>query len=220
MALGFGNSQDLVEVDNIRDDTVILKDGGLRQILMVGGINFSLKSEEEQNLLTSSYQNFLNSVDFPLQILIHSRKINIQKYLDDLSERMKGEPSPLLQNQISEYREFVRQFVAENAIMEKSFLVVIPWYSTALPGPSGAGFSLPFLRKKSPAAEAERAAHAEEDLRKDLAQVNQRTGQVLQGLNTLGLEAMQLNNEQLTELFYNFYNPGSIERENISIPKE
>lgn len=219
MATGFGNSQNLVEIENIRDNTLILKDGSLRQVLMVGGINFSLKSEEEQNMLTTSYQNFLNSVDFPLQIIIHSRKINIQKYLDDLSLRVKGEPSPLLQNQITEYREFIRQFVAENAIMEKSFLVVVPWYENALPVPSGGGFSLPFLKKKDKEAEARKAAEVEEDFRKNLAQMSQRTSQIIEGLTTMGLETVVLNNDQLTELFYNFYNPGSIERENLAMPK-
>lgn len=219
MATGFGNSQDLVDIQNIRDNTLILKDGSLRQVVMVGGINFSLKSEEEQNMLTNGYQNFLNSVDFPLQILIHSRKINIQKYLDDLGEKVKDEPSPLLQNQISEYREFIRQFVADNAIMEKSFLVVIPWYTTALPGASGAGFSLPFFGKKSKEKAASEAAEEEEDFRKNLTQMNQRSAQVLEDLNTMGLEAMVLNTEQLTELFYNFYNPGSVEKENVALPQ-
>ncbi len=219
MATGLGNSQNLVEISDIRDNTLILKDGGLRQILMVGGINFSLKSEEEQNMLTTSYQSFLNSLDFPLQILIHSRKLNIQKYLDDLEEKMRTEPSPLLQNQISEYKEFIRQFVAENAIMEKSFLVVIPWYAAALPAPSGAGFSLPFF-KKNAEAETRRAAAAAEEFRKEAAQLAQRTGEVLEELNAMGLEAVLLNTEQLTELFYNFYNPGSIEKTEANMPKK
>ena len=76
----FGNSLDLVNIKEIRDDTVILKDGGMRQIIMVGGVNFALKSETEQNIMTQAYQTFLNGIDFPLQIVVHSRKVNIDKY--------------------------------------------------------------------------------------------------------------------------------------------
>src|SRR6185436_15901746 len=124
----FANSQNLVSIKDIYKGTLLLRNGSLCQILMIGGVNFSLKSEQEQNLLTVAYQNFLNSIDFSIQILIHSRKINIDHYLEDLGKRLAEEPSPLLQNQISEYREFIRQFVSENAIMEKMFLVVVPWH--------------------------------------------------------------------------------------------
>jgi type IV secretory pathway VirB4 component len=214
----FGNSQDLVEIEEVHDNTIILKDGGYRQILIVGGINFSLKSEEEQNQLTAGYQNFLNSIDFPFQVLIHSRKLNIDHYLAELETRMRAELSPLLQNQIAEYREFVRQFVAENAIMEKTFLLVISWYPAGLGTASGGILSnLPFFGKKKDAAKEKVAK--DEDFHKNLQQMAQRTNQVLQGLSSIGLESVLLNDEQLIELFYNFYNPGATERETINLPK-
>ena len=118
----FASAQDLVSVDEIREDVVLLKDGSLRQVVMVGGVNFALKSDTEQNLITSAYQNFLNGIDFPLQIVVHSRKVNIEKYLDGLARYSAEEVSPLLQNQAEEYREFIRGFVQKNAIMEKTFL--------------------------------------------------------------------------------------------------
>ena len=186
---------------------------------MVGGVNFSLRSEDEQNNLTLTYQNFLNSLDFPLQIIIHSRKINIQKYLDDLSKRSSEEPSPLLQNQIAEYREFIRQFVEQNAIMEKSFFVIIPWYPTNIPSAGKAMGFIPFLgRKKGKEAEAEAVAAAEKNFTENLSQIGQRTDQVLQGLAMMGLEGAVLTTEELEELCYNFYNPGSVERDNITLP--
>jgi type IV secretory pathway VirB4 component len=214
----FGNSQDLVEIEEVHDSTILLKDGGYRQILMVGGINFSLKSEEEQEQLTVAYQNFLNSIDFPIQILIHSRKLNIDHYLTELEGRARSEPSPLLQNQIAEYREFIRQFVSENAIMEKSFLLVVSWYPAGL-AVAGGGImsSLPFFGKKKD--ETKEKMQRDEEFKKNLQQMGQRTNQVLQGLTTVGLEAILLNDEQLIELMYNFYNPGTIERESINIPK-
>lgn len=82
-----GNSLDLVDIKEIKESTVVGNDGGFRQIIMVGGVNFALKSDAEQNIMTQAYQNFLNSIDFPLQVVIHSRKVNIEKYTDDLLKK-------------------------------------------------------------------------------------------------------------------------------------
>ena len=96
------NTQDLVAVDQIRDNTVILKDGKLLQVVMVNGMNTALKSETELDIISAAYRNFLNSLEFSVQIIIHSRKVNIKKYLDSLNLRREEEPSPLLQSQILE----------------------------------------------------------------------------------------------------------------------
>ena len=128
----FGNSLDLVNIKEIRNNTVTLKDNGMRQIVMVGGVNFALKSESEQNIITQGYQNFLNGIDFPLQIVVHSRKVNIDKYIEELLRRKDLEESPLLQSQIEEYAEFIKGFVQKNAIMEKTFLLVVPFFPASI----------------------------------------------------------------------------------------
>jgi type IV secretory pathway VirB4 component len=217
-----GNSLDLVNIKEIRDSTVIMKDGGMRQIIMVGGVNFSLKSETEQNIMVQGYQNFLNGVDFPLQIVVHSRKVNIEKYIGELLARKEVEEAPLLQNQIEEYAEFIKGFVQKNAIMEKTFLVVVPFFPTSLASTTKAakGF-LPFLKKKKDkAAEAKDTEESERIFQENLAQLNQRVSQVINGLLVIGLETTILGNDALVELFYNFYNPQTIERKNISLPQE
>jgi type IV secretory pathway VirB4 component len=219
MPKNFANTQDLVDLEAVRENTVVLKSGGLRQVLMVSGVNFSLKSEEEQNLITSAYQNFLNSIDFPIQVLIHSRKINIQRYLDDLERRKQEEPAALLQNQIGEYREFIRQFVEENAIMEKTFMAVVPWQPVSLTAKGGILDSIPFFGKKGAEAEKKQAAEGEADFQQNLVQLSQRTNQVVEGLSAIGLESVLLNDEQLIELFYNFYNPETVEKENLPMEK-
>jgi len=210
----FANSQDLVSVENIHENTVVLKDGSLRQILMVQGINFSLKSEEEQNVITQAYQNFLNSLEYSVQITIHSRKINIQKYLNDLDKRMQEESSPLLQNQISEYKEFVHKFVQDNAIMEKTFLLVVPWFPPFVRKPSS--FSIPFLgnKKTVPQENLENEAVFKENL----LQLRQRVTEVTEGLAGIGLEAIVLSDQELIELLYNFHNPETIEKETLPMP--
>lgn len=221
MADNLASAQDLVAVEKIERNTVVLKDGSFRKILMVSGVNFSLKSQTEQEMITGAYQNFLNSLDFPIQIIVHSRKINIQKYLDDLEKRREAELSPLLQNQIAEYRDFVGKFVEENAIMEKTFLVSVPWYPPVAgkKATAGAFSKLPFFGKKrgkeAPAAAPKESANLVEEL----PQLDQRVDQIIEGLFAIGIEAIVLSDEQLVELFYNFYNPGSVERTDMNIPK-
>lgn len=221
----FGNSLDLVNIKQIRDSIVLMKDGGFRQIVMVGGVNFALKSETEQTIITQGYQTFLNGLDFALQVVIHSRKVNIDSYIEGLLARKAIEQSPLLQNQIQEYAEFIKGFIQKNAIMEKTFLLVIPFYPAAVLSAQKASKSfLPsFLggsKKKDPAQEAKAAEDAEANFQENLAQLGQRTGQVMAGLAGMGLEATILKDQELIELFYNFYNPQTIERQNINLPKE
>jgi type IV secretory pathway VirB4 component len=213
-----GNVQDLVLVKDIRKNTVILKNGGLRQIVMVSGINFALKSEDEQNIITQSYQNFLNSLNFPLQIVIHSRKINIERYVASLDTKREEESASLLRDQIGEYQEFIRGFIKDNDIMAKTFLVVVPYSPIVIPTPSsGALGGLPFFgKKKTPADTAARAQREQASFDESILQLAQRVQQVIQGLTTVGLECVVLNDEQLVELFYNFYNPESVEKEKIA----
>ena len=165
-----GNSLDLVDIKEIKQNTVTVKDGSFRQVIMVGGVNFALKSEMERNILTQGYQTFLNSIDFPLQILIHSRKVNIDKYIETLAARKEIEQSPILQNQIDEYSKFVQGFVEKNAIMEKVFLVVVSFYPvSALPGAKSASGIMAMFggKKKTPAAEtAQRAEDADKVIRR------------------------------------------------------
>lgn len=212
------NTQELVPIKEIKENAIILNDGSLRQVLMVGGMNFSLKSEEEQGAIVLAYQNFLNSLDFPLQIIVHSRKINIEKYLASLEKYRENEPSPLLQNQIGEYHEFIKTFVQENAIMGKTFFAVVPFTPIALPEKEMFLRFLPFIKKGDAAKKAREAARtvAEgEDFEKNLGQLNQRVQGIQDGLSAVGLETVLLADEELVELLYNFYNPEAVEKESV-----
>jgi len=205
-------TQKFVEIEDIQDGTVILKNGSLRRILMVSGINFELKSEEEQNIITYAYQNFLNSLDFSVQIVIHSRKLNIENYLDKLAERQSIETNELLKNQISEYIEFIRSFVELNAVMAKTFFVVVPYDPIVIP--KGGKkildlFKFGFKTTKTP--------KVEESLEQKMGQLSQRTEQVINGLSQIGLRVVTLNDEELIELFYNLYNPATIEKKDLKL---
>jgi len=213
-------SQEFVDVKEIKEGAVILKNGGLRQVVMVSGINFDLKSEEEQEAIIGSYQSFLNSLDFSLQIFIHSRKINVDKYIDGLSQLEVKEANPLLRSQIAEYREFIRTLVSENVIMHKSFFAVIPYNPVKLPtsGKKAKKKLLSFLSKRKNKKE-ERDLEQDPNFQEYLSQLTQRAEQVISGLNQIGLRAVALNHEETTELFYNLYNPEAIEKKGLEISK-
>jgi len=208
------STQQFVEVEDIKDGVVILKNGSLRSVLMVSGINFELKSEEEQNVVSYTYQNFLNTLDFSVQLIIHSRKLNIENYLNKLAERYNQETNELLKNQIAEYIEFVKSFVELNAVIAKTFFAVVPYDPIVIPG--GGKKILSFLKfglkTKTPVLE--------QTLEQKISQLNQRIEQVINGLSQIGLRVVALNDEELVELFYNLYNPEAMEKRELKIIKE
>ena len=204
-------TQQFIDIESIESDTVKLKSGALRKILLVSGTNFALKSEEEQGMITYAFQGFLNSLDFSVQFFIHSRKLNIDDYLKKLEDREVQEENGLLKNQVSEYREFIKNLVGQNAIMKKRFFAVVPYDPIQL---SKAGLDiadklLSWARSKTAKSETEKKSEAFEE---SLEQLDRRVDQVTSGLNQIGLRAVPLNNDELLELFYNLYNPSTVEK--------
>ncbi|MBI5079465.1 hypothetical protein HZB06_02225 [Candidatus Wolfebacteria bacterium] len=205
-------TQDLVDVEDIKDGTIILKNGSVCRVLMVSGVNLELKSEEEQNAVIFAYQNFLNSLDFSVQFLIHSRKLNIEGYIEAVSRRRESETNELLKNQISEYTEFVRSFVESNAIMSKNFFAIVPYYPIMTPKSGKTLFN--FLKFGE---QITSSVSADQTLEQKMVQLNQRADQVISGLNQIGLRTVALNDEELTEFFYNLYNPETVEKKELKI---
>ena len=206
------STQQFVEIEEIKDGVIVLKSGSLRRVLLVSGINFELKSEEEQNIITYAYQNFLNSLDFSVQFVVHSRRLSIKDYLEKLSNRREEEANELLKNQIGEYIEFIRSFVESNEIMRKTFFVVVPYDSITIPRGGRKLFSL-----IKPGKQTQEVSAADKSFDQKIIQLNQRVDQVTNGLIQIGLRVVALNDEELIELFYNLYNPESVEKENLRI---
>ncbi len=204
------SAQQFLAVDTIREDVVVLKDKSLRMVLMCSSLNFALKSADEQEAITFLYQNFLNSLDFPLEFVIHSRRLNIAPYLAELEERQKDEPDDLLKVQISEYIEFIKTFVALTYIMSKTFYAVVP-FTPAIVGAESLGplkglASALGLGKKT-------SAGVEEDAFEEYKnQLLQRVNTVVTGLQRIGIRSTPLNTEELIELFYGLYNPTEFEK--------
>lgn len=212
-------TQQFIDIASIENNLVVLKNGSLRKILLVSGTSFFLKSEEEQGIILYAFQNFLNSLNFTVQIFIHSRKLNVEDYLKKLEGREEQESNPLLKNQIQEYREFIHSFVSQNAIMQKTFFVIVPFDPIQIPkvGLAIADKILGLIKKKKQPDVKEKGENA---LKENLEQLDQRLDQVINGLNQIGLRAIPLNNDELIELFYNLYNPAAVEKRNLEITQE
>jgi len=204
-------TQQFINIESIESDVVRLKNGALRRILLVSGTNFALKSEEEQGMITYAFQGFLNSLDFSMQFFIHSRKLNIEDYLKKLEDREIQEENSLLKNQVSEYREFIKNLVGQNAIMQKKFFAIVPYDPIQIPkaGLDIADKLLSWAKSKAVKSETEKKSEAFEE---SLQQLDRRVNQAVNGLNQIGLRAVPLNNDELLELFYNLYNPSTIEK--------
>ena len=201
------SAQEFLAIDSIREDVVILKDGGFRVVLMCSSLNFALKSPDEQDAIIYQYQNFLNSLDFPLQIVIHSRRLNIAPYLDTLREQQKNETNELLKIQISEYIEFTNTFVSNTNIMSKTFYAVVPFTSTAL---VQKGILNTFVSRLGLVKKEEGDIDHVFDEYKN--QLWQRVDTVVSGLQRFGVRSAPLATEELIELFYGLYNPVEFEK--------
>lgn len=194
-------SQQFLGVSEIREDIVILKSGALRGILAVSTINYDLKSSDEQEAIIAQYQNFLNSLDFPVQILITSRKLNLDHYLEFLEKKEREQQNELLRMQISEYRNFVSQLVDVSNIMDKGFYIIVPFSPIESTEKSFFKnlFALSNPRKN--------ILEQQETFETYKTQLFQRMDQVTAGLSGIGLRLAPVKTQELIELLYNAYNP-------------
>src|SRR3989344_577360 len=142
------STQDFVPIREVRDGVVILKDGSMRAILLASSLNFALKSEDEQTAFILQFQNFLNSIDFSVQIFVQSRTLDIRPYIATLEAAHKEQLDDLMRIQIREYIEFVKSFTEAANNMTKNFFVVVPYTPPSLTVGKGPIAFLPFGNKK------------------------------------------------------------------------
>ena len=202
-------SQRFLDISEIREGVVILRDGTMRTVLLTSSINFALKSEEEQEALISAYVSFLNTLDFPLQIVVQSRKLNIDSYLEKLKEEEQKQQNELLRLQIVDYRNFIKELVEMGQIMSKRFFVVVPWF------PWGGKTKSFFAKLGDIFKPLVGLKLKEEEFKKQRNALMQRTEQVISGLESMGLTVVPLDTQGLIELFYECYNPELRESEKM-----
>jgi type IV secretory pathway VirB4 component len=217
------SSQSLISLQQIRKGVVILKNGSLRSVLEVSGINFDLKSEEEQSSVLISWRNLINNLDFPLQVVAHSRRVNIESYLNFLQEKIGQETNNLLKLQGEDYYTFIKGLVTGNNIMKKKFYVIVPYDpimikpKTALSQILEAYKTLLNLRHQAFSATI---PLSDESFRQHYQQLIIRQNNIITNLTRMGLQSRPLTTKELIELFFNSYNPEAFERESINIPEE
>jgi type IV secretory pathway VirB4 component len=208
-------TQEFVPIKEVRDGTVILKDGSLRAVLLTSSVNFALKSEDEQKSIIFQFQNFLNSLDFPLQVFIQSRKLDIRPYIAILEERYKEQTSDLLKIQTREYIEFIKTFTDSSNIMTKSFFIVIPYSPTLIQTGRGVGGNVDTLKSTLLGREQNAGMSGSQTLaefEEHRTQLEQRIAIVEQGLTRVGIRLVQLGTEEVIELFYKLFNPGELDK--------
>lgn len=206
MALNAKATQEFVPIKEVRDGIIILKDEGLRAIVLANSINLSLKSSDEQKATIMQFQNFLNTLDFSVQIAVQSRRLDIRPYLLLLENRMKEQTEPLLKLQTKEYIEFIRNFTDSVSIMTKSFFVVIPYTHTSLKSDYGV-----FKKLFSSESKMQERIAEQSDFEEKRSQLEQRVSVVQQGLSSCGIKSAQLGTEEVVEVFYKVFNPGELE---------
>jgi hypothetical protein len=211
-------AQKLVEIQEIRDGVLVLKDASLKVVMIASSINFALKSQEEQDAIILQYQNYLNSLDFSVQAFAQSRRLNIEPYLETLRDRLGREYNELMKIQISEYIDFVKAFVESSNIMTKNFYVVVPFTPVRIPQQANIQRSiLSFLpdmsgRQKKKAKDIRQHGIAQEKFEEYKLQLYQRVEVTRQGMARIGVRVVPLNTEELIELFYGLYNPGELDK--------
>jgi len=195
------STQKYVDVEEMREGIMVLKSGALRAVLLVSSINFDLKSSQEQDAIISQYQAFLNSLDFPVQIVIQSRRFNIAPYMELLRQEESQQTNELLRFQIGEYKSFIKNLSEISNIMSKFFYIVVP-FSPVEDQESG------LLTKLTGIFRPRQSIGLKGELFETYRnQLLQRVGHVSAALSGTGVQVTQLNTEEIIELLYNSYNP-------------
>ncbi len=203
-------AQSYLDIAEIKEDLVVLRDGTLRAVLLVSSINFALKSEDEQNAIVQAYMQFLNSLDYPIQVVIQTRRLNIDDYLSKLKETELQQKNELLRNQIVDYRSYIRQLVDLADIMQKRFYIVIP-YDPMQQVQKGIAEKVSAIF--SPMVTIRLSA---ERFEKYKAALKLRCNNIISGLQGMSLTAIQLDTQSLIELYYTVYNPELFESQRMT----
>jgi len=203
------STKQYLDIAEIREDVVMMKDGTMLAVILASSINFSLKSEDEQNAIISGYVGFLNSLDFPIQIVVQSRRLKIERYLDKLKQHEKEQTNELLRIQIADYRQFVSELIELGDIMSKKFFVVVPFNPVTN---TRKGF---FSRFKEIFKASATSKLEQEKFIKRKGELLLRLDTVATGLQSMGIQNVQLDTQSLIELYYNIYNPDVAETEKL-----
>lgn len=210
------STQNALQISEIRDGVVIMNDGSFRSVVMVKSINFDLMSDSEQEAVEYSYQGFLNSLYFPIQIFVRSQKIDLQPYIDNLEKRRASEDNMLLAVLMDDYAAYIEDISQQANIMDKRFYIAIPYYEID-PTQQALTQSKDFLKGVS-SLFSKRTVNIvinETTLEKAKEELRHRVQSVLSGLAQCGIQGLPLDTQELIELYYDTYNPDTATRQKL-----
>jgi len=195
------STQQYLDIAEIRENTVILRDGSMRSVLLASSINFALKSEDEQNAIIAAYVGFLNNLEYPLQIVIQSRELDIDNYLNSLEQKEKEQTNELLKVQTTEYIQYVKELISIGKIMNKRFYVIVPYNPSS---DKHKNFFSNIIEVFKPVSMVKMKEKIFIRRRQELAK---RVETIISGLASVGIGSAELDTQSLIELYYNVYNP-------------
>jgi len=209
-AIPDNSTQRYLPFSQIRENIVIMKDSSARVILKCSPINFLLKSTEEQDSIIISFQRFLNSLNFPIQIIVRSTKLDIDSYIENLKDKALKQKNALLQNQTYEYIEYLKKLIEVAQIMRKDFYIVVPYDDVEWASVKDTGFFSSFKSFWS-------SINWAEDLEKIRSQIRNftklkkelvsRSGQITTSLESIWIKATPLNKTDLIKYMTDYFNP-------------
>jgi hypothetical protein len=194
------STQSFLRISEIKNDTVVMDDGTLRAIIAVSSTNFDLKSQDEQNSIIYNFQRFLNSLDFSIQILMQSRKMEIGSYLEKLKKLAEKQTNELLRVQTNEYIEFISRLIENASIMNKNFYIVVPLGDSIFPKAAG------FMSRVFGKGKEKQVTQRIENFEKAKEKLDNRATSLSSNLSGIGIRAERLKTEQIIQLYYNSYN--------------
>lgn len=201
------STQQHLDIEDIRDDLVILKSGSAALVLQTNAVNFDLLSENEQDAMIFAYAALLNSLSFPIQVMVRSKIMDVSQYIFKLEEARRSQPNPALADMIGKYQNFIRNLISQNQVLDKSFYMVIPYQDTSISGAS----PIPGGKKKTGNVDKWQV------LEKAKVQLSPKRDHIIKQMARIGIRAWQLNTQQLVELFYDIYNPNVAREQKVAL---
>ena len=195
------STQKYLDIAEIRENTVVMRDGTLRAVVLASSINFALKSEDEQNAIVAAYVTFINNIEYALQIVIQSRELDIENYIVSLEQKEKEQTNELLKAQTAEYRQYIKELISIGKIMNKRFYVVVPYNPMS---DKHKGFFSSMIELFKPASLVKMK---EKTFLRRRRELDRRVENTVAGLGSIGVVSAELDTQSLIELYYNSYNP-------------
>ena len=207
-------TQDHLDIFDIRDGFVVLKNSVVCAVLQTTAVNFDLLSEIEQDAIIAAFSMLLNSITFPIQIVIRSKKLDISKYIDKVQRVESKLQDPLLKHQAEAYRKFVQEVIKTNEVLDKKFYVIIPSKGSTISQTGSSGPFDWFLRLLG--THNKRINFNFENVLKDAKiEIQPKIDHVIREFGRLGMRSKQLSTQELVELYFDIYNPSSIHGQRI-----